>query len=876
MSVSEQYRSIPGDGQNELSRCAQSAQRLVAVSVTPENGFVIPAVRSLLGPAAHRWMWGAIARAIPRFRSPITSLEKTPLPERTRVLAPPSGVSPEQARFTGIWNGSWRTLTGRPALPHTLLVERIHPFGVADVVHSYGTAPGWGRSEPGWYRATARIAHDLLFFRVELASGYAVYRWEAGRLRAALGGKGFALLSRIDDLDAVRCTDAVHAVTPPGPTRDELTVACLLADDPAPVLVHNDCFAPVGEPGPAAHALAGILTIGPVVLRNAHRGCFGSGVALPELSFSVFADREDLVFAERDTIRIPTRDRLDQIILSPGRVWSEAADGGYSRASFSFVLGSSLANEAHNGLATFVYTDAGVSSVRLQITQQTNPWRKVDLWGQATAHYVRLNDANGEALLSVRRAERQAYLPITRLDADARVTVSADADDGFGPSITGYLVDDLLVVQPGSTITGEFPYPQEMRHGAFSVSKSLGGALVLFWLAGKFGDEVLRAPVAQYLRARPARLRGWENVTFGDLLDMASGRGDRFPDRTPNRPFADESGPRMRAWSRARSTARKLDVALGFARYPWPPGTVFRYNTAQLFVLACAMEALLREREGPTARLWERFTAEVLNPVGIVALPMMHSEERDGSRGVPLLGTGAYPTLQEAAKLVRLLARRGRHGDRQLLSATAIDQALDWQQDNGLATAPDFDRATGTYKFSFWRQPHVARDGAVITVCFMAGYGGSIVAMLPNSTACIRFSDDQDYDLHEIVRVAERLRPLQSNVPGRRARTVPVGERLDADTLAQAIVGNTLLGADWLGYCDPSGRLYASAPAGIAVGSWSVGDDGTLSRSASPWKRGAPERFTVYRQAQALVLVNQADDARQRIEVKAGPPRGLE
>ena len=62
------------------------------------------------------------------------------------------------------------------------------------------------------------------------------------------------------------------------------------------------------------------------------------------------------------------------IIVQPGRVWSQPDDGGWSRAGFPFALVNSIEGETHNGLATFLYKDGRVSNLRFQIVQQTAPF----------------------------------------------------------------------------------------------------------------------------------------------------------------------------------------------------------------------------------------------------------------------------------------------------------------------------------------------------------------------------------------------------------------------------------------------------------------------------------------------------------------------
>src|SRR5207237_5774007 len=99
-------------------------------------------------------------------------------------------------------------------------------------------------------------------------------------------------------------------------------------------------------------------------------------------SAAFFTHGEYLVPVVRTILRPP-----GTIILSPGRVWSEAGDGGKSRASFPFVVINELGNQAHNGLATFLFDETRVSALRVQIVQETAPWAKFDFLCQVMVTY---------------------------------------------------------------------------------------------------------------------------------------------------------------------------------------------------------------------------------------------------------------------------------------------------------------------------------------------------------------------------------------------------------------------------------------------------------------------------------------------------------
>src|SRR5262249_3862699 len=161
-----------------------------------------------------------------------------------------------------------------------------------------------------------------------------------------------------------------------------------------------------------------------------------------------------------------------------------------------------------------------------------------------------------------------------------------------------------------------------------------------------------------------------KDVTFADALNMATGIGERSPQRQPNDFSADENRPRMFEWFRKQTLKDKLDVAFSYPKYPWSRGEAFRYNPTQTFVLAPTMDAFLKGRAGQKAHLWDMVVDEVSRPIGIFHAPMLHTIETDGSRGVPILGFGLSPTIDDIAKLATLFQNGGRHDGVQLLPAT--------------------------------------------------------------------------------------------------------------------------------------------------------------------------------------------------------------
>src|SRR5262245_53105550 len=154
-----------------------------------------------------------------------------------------------------------------------------------------------------------------------------------------------------------------------------------------------------------------------------------------------------------------------------------------------------------------------------------------------------------------------------------------------------------------------------------------------------------------------------------------------------------------------RASQATLDHRFSYGRYPWERGEVVRYNTAVTFTLAAAMDAYLKRKEGPNARLWDMVTDEVYRPIGILHAPMMHTVEPDDSRGIPILGYGLTPTIDDLAKLVNLLQARGQHHGTQILSAAKIDEALR-RTATGLSTRVPSRFGHQRYHLSFGSPPY--------------------------------------------------------------------------------------------------------------------------------------------------------------------------
>jgi len=494
----------------------------------------------------------------------------------------------------------------------------------------------------------------------------------------------------------------------------------------------------------------------------------------PGIELAFVSHRGYLVPANRDLIVAPDGDSYWQVQVSPGRVWSEAGDDGMSRAAFPFVLTSIIENETYNGVATFLYDEDSVSALRYQVVQQLAPFMITTPFvaaGQAEIVYRpsagdmrRLTDDFDAEL-----ADRLEWGEWSELEERYGKDLFADFDTGVDPALTvtsGLVIDGKVYVRSMNTPYGPYPFPREMRHGVWSVTKTAAGLLTLLRMAQKYGDEVLDYRIRDYLDVT-ATHHGWDDVTFRNAMSMATGVGTGTLDVEPNIiGSGDASDPANNggfddymAWYLAPTLQLKLDEVFKVPSYPWGPGRYARYRDRDIFTLSAALESLYRKKEGRDADIWRMMQDEVYRPIGIHHISMTRTREPDRP-GTPILAWGIYVSIDDIAKIAMLLQDGGSHDGVQLLSKAGVAEALYETDARGLPTGEENRFGLKSYYLSLWHENYTTASGRNFTAPRMSGYGGNIVQLMPNGMVGFRFGRGGDKPLEQMTIVADRIRPF--------------------------------------------------------------------------------------------------------------------
>jgi len=468
---------------------------------------------------------------------------------------------------------------------------------------------------------------------------------------------------------------------------------------------------------------------------------------IPEFDFEFVQNGSYLIPTQRG--KIVTAHPYWDYILSPGRVWDENGDTGYSRASFPFALVEKNANCTHNGVMTFLFNDSGNSQVYYEITQETCYYFKADYWGMLPATYTAQSVTGSTQLQDAFAQEVSVQMPVkafSALSTDYPGIDLAPFTSGIGDMTAyGLVVDGTNYVGGGDTRYGTFPYLQFMRMPSYSTAKSAFAGVVYMRLGKKYGDNVANLLIKDYVPEYASSAGDWASVTFNNTLDMATGNcfSSRFE--------TDEDGSKMADFFEAETYADKIDIAFDWGNKA-SPGTIWVYHTSDMFIVTRAMQNYLQTQAGSGADISDLLVDDVFKPIeiGPGAYTSLRTSDNNWT-GEPFGGYGLFWIPDDIAKLTSFLnVDGGSANGTQILSPALLADAM--QQD-----ASDRGLQTATYDFmynnGFWSHEFTTSDGYACDfwVPYMSGYGGITFAMMPNGVTYYYVSDNGDFDWYDVI-----------------------------------------------------------------------------------------------------------------------------
>ncbi|MGH6949246.1 MAG: hypothetical protein ACREH4_00070, partial [Vitreimonas sp.] len=431
----------------------------------------------------------------------------------------------------------------------------------------------------------------------------------------------------------------------------------------------------------------------------------------------------------------------------------EPGDRGMSRALLPFALIETHANCTHNGVLTFLFDNAGnVSNVAWQIASETCAYLQFDAWGVSEAQYDTSRRSPPDALAGY-QAHRRTLMPTRPLSQLARdfpgvdISLFASPADVNPAALTTYGVvyNGVHYLGGCDTRAGPYPFCDRILLPSYSLAKSIAGGLGLMRLE-LLHPGAMNERIAEHVPA----CASWGDVTFANALDMATGRynspGDQIDENalTSSRFFL--------------STAHAEKIADACSLYPrrQAPGGRWVYHTPDTYVLGAAMADFWGDRGGNGAD----FFNDVLNEGVFRALNLSPEIARTrrtlDDAHQPFIGWGLTLTRDDIAKLGEYLTEPH---ETPLVDRRQLDAALQRNpNDPGLRAGYD----TLRYNNGFWAYNAQGPLNCPMPVWIplFSGFGGNIVALMPNGVTYYYFSDGYDFLWARAAIAANSIAPL--------------------------------------------------------------------------------------------------------------------
>ena len=324
---------------------------------------------------------------------------------------------------------------------------------------------------------------------------------------------------------------------------------------------------------------------------------------------------------------------------------------------------------------------------------------------------------------------------------------------------------------------GEYAFCEEMRLPSYSIAKSVFAGVALMRLGQLYGATTYDLRIKDYV-APKANEGNWEQTTFGNTSDMATGNFNS------NAYEADEDSSVNDKFLVDESLESKTRDAFAFHDKSATPGTTWVYQSAATFLLTQAMNAYLRQKQGPGADIFTLVKSDVYEPLRMSPGFMSTIRTENGPNGAPTGYYGLFFNKDDVAKISTFLDEgTGKIREEQVLEPTRLAEALFRGQAADRAGVPipgtNPHSALGNiatnknsqpisnarrYAHGFWGRRITGGEFQDFQgdcwISLMNGYGGNTILLLPNGATFYVFSDGYEFPWTPPFSLAAQLAPM--------------------------------------------------------------------------------------------------------------------
>lgn len=495
--------------------------------------------------------------------------------------------------------------------------------------------------------------------------------------------------------------------------------------------------------------LSGEASTGTLIERGTNlRGSYTRPENLPEFDYDLIQIGTHIFPVDRGlTI---TNHPSWQYVLEPGRVWNESGDQGFSRVALPFALQEAGANCTHNGVMSFLFKDDGsISNLVYQIAGETCQYFKYDSWGSLSASYTPASVSDAPVLISEYQdevARRMPTKPIAELAtdypaSDIDIAMIGSDQSSAHQTLFGVAVDGINYVGGCATRRGDYPFCDVMAVPSYSTSKSIFGAVGLMRLEKKYPGAQQQNTVSLCSDI------SWSQVTWGNLLDMATGRyssaafeADEGDNTTLNNFFLQFTH------------SEKLAHSCSYGQIAAPDST-WVYHTSDTYLLGSEMNNF-----DSSVDIWDMLNDELWKPLGLS--PVITTTLRTNDFVLqPYTGYGLTFHRDDVVKIAEFLNKaEGELNGVQMLDETMMAETLQKTGYHGLYAGSQYD--TYDNGFWIWKADEALSCNAPLYIPYMSGFGGIVVGLLPNDMIFYAFSDNNDYAMTNSAKELNKIRSM--------------------------------------------------------------------------------------------------------------------
>ena len=450
---------------------------------------------------------------------------------------------------------------------------------------------------------------------------------------------------------------------------------------------------------------------------------------------------ENLAIPENRSV-IRTAHHFWDIQIGVGKSW--IVTESITRISLPFTFIEKNANCVHNGVLIFDLQENKISKGHFQIGGETCLYFKYDLIGEINIEFE--NVEYNAISVSEYRSWKENQFPIKS------ITSLGDFSKSFGAekevksmfmSVYGYFDGENHYRGGCSTRWGRYPHCSQMLLPSYSLAKSVYASLALDLLEKEY-PGIRKAKIIDYVPECSSKK--WKGVTFEHALDSAVGhyRNDKHP--------LDEALISERGFFTSLTHSEKIKLACGLFSKKDKPGKKFVYHSTDIYILGSALNSYIKSSNSLSADIYEDIMKPIWSDLNL-SHALNESQRTADAINQTFTAWGLFFLSTDIVSIGNYLRKIAEENPESLMNSSLQLN----KKDRGL----DAFSGIKFYNNGFWArklpgfQVGCKED---IFIPYMEGYGGIVVALMPNGHLYYFFSDGDQFSWSKAARASSKIK----------------------------------------------------------------------------------------------------------------------